>query len=356
MAGTKRKTGNNRWRLEYMCDGERYSQYVTANSTTEADKKLSLFVTEVEKGIYRKDNGMTFTEFAQLFIDKYATDNLSPTTLQDYKSRLNKYILDEIGRMKLNKIKRLQIQEFANKLVKEYNLSSKTATNYIKLISSILSKAVEWDYIEYNVADKVNIPKNFEKRKKKVILYSYEEVKEFLEKLELLEDKELQIATYTSFYTGARRGEVIGLAFEDFDFEICSIDFNSNKIKVNGGTQEKDIKTGKNRLFYVPKSYIKKVEEYYNYLGRPDKSTKLFTMHPDTFSKNFKQFLKDNNLRVIKLKDLRPLNESILVNKGIDVVNAAKRLGHLPSTGVNYYLDEIPEEDKKASEVLENLF
>ena len=49
MAGTKRKTGKNKWRLEYMLDGERYSQYVTATSPTDADRQLALFITEIEK-------------------------------------------------------------------------------------------------------------------------------------------------------------------------------------------------------------------------------------------------------------------------------------------------------------------
>lgn len=356
MAGTIRKRGKNSYYLEYMCDGERYSQTVKANSLSEATKKLALFVAEVEKGKYKNNSGLTFTEFAQMFIDKYATDNLSPTTLRDYKHRLNKYILDEIGTTKITKIKKIQIQEFANKLVKEYNLSSKSAKNDIKLISSILSKAIEWNYIDYNVADKISIPKNLEKQKKKVVLYSYEEIKSFLEKLELLENKELQIAIYTSFYTGARRGEVMALEFKDFNFKKCTIDLSKNKVAVKGGTQEKDIKTGKNRLFYVPKIYIDRVQEYYKYLGKPKKDTKLFNMHPDTFSGEFKKFLNNNNLRKINLKDLRALNESILVNQGIDVVSAAKRLGHLPSTATNYYLDQIPEEDKKASEVLQNLF
>lgn len=356
MAGTMRKRGRNSYFLEYMCDGERYSQSVKANSPSEARTKLALFVAEVENGKYRKDTGMTFTELAQLFIDKYATDNLSPTTLRDYKNRLNKYICKEIGTTKINRLKRLQIQELANKLVKEYNLSSKTAKNDIALISSILNKGIEWDYLDYNVADKISIPKNFEKSRKKVVLYSYDEIKNFLEKLEQLEDKELQIAIYTSFYTGARRGEVMALTFNDFNFKRCSIDFNKNKVSVKGGTKEKDIKNSKNRLFYVPKVYIDKIKEYYEQLGKPKKETKLFKMHPDTFSKEFKEFLSDNNLRNINLKDLRALNESILVNKGLDVVSVAKRLGHLPSTATNYYLDQIPEEDKKASEILQNLF
>lgn len=355
MAGTIRKRGNSYY-LEYMYDGERYSQTVKAKSPHEAETKLALFIAEVEKGKYSNANAISFTDFAQLWIDKYATDNLSPTTLRNYKSSLNKYILDDIGRLKLKRIKRLHIQELANKLVKEYNLSSKTVKNQIKLISSILNKAIEWDFIDYNVADKVSIPKNVEKQKKKVVLYSYDEIKSFIEALNKLEDKELQIAIYTSFYTGARRGEVMALTFNDIDFEKETIDFNKNKVNTVGGTQLKDIKTGKNRLFYVPSAYIEKVQEYYTYLGKPKKETNLFKMHPDTFSKDFKKFLSDNNLREINLKDLRALNESILVNKGLDVVSVAKRLGHLPSTATNYYLDQIPEEDKKASEVLENLF
>lgn len=121
MAGTKRKTVENRWRLEYMYEGERYSRYVSASSPSEASRKLSLFVAEVEKGNYSNQSSITFVEMAQMFLDKYAKNNLSDTTVINYKCQLNKYILDEIGRYKLNKLKKLHIQDFANKLYEEYN-------------------------------------------------------------------------------------------------------------------------------------------------------------------------------------------------------------------------------------------
>lgn len=356
MAGTKREIGKNKYRLEYMFQGERYSQNVTATSPTDASKKLALFVAEIEKGNYARQSSITFVEFSQLWLDKYAKPNLSDTTVRDYKGRLNKYILDEIGIRKLNTLKRIHIQELANKLVEEYNLSSKSAKNYIKLISSILSKAVEWEFVQNNVADKVSIPKNFEKEKKKVILYSYEEIKLFITALENLEDVELQMAIYSSMITGARRGEVLGLSFNDFNYERNTVCCSKNKIAISGGTKLKETKTGKSRLFYVPSAYIKKIQEYYLYKGSPSKNTLLFDMHPDTYSKNFKNFLSNNNLREINLKDLRALNESILVNNGIDVISASKRLGHLPSTATNYYLDQIPEEDKKSSKVIEKIF
>ena len=84
MAGTMRKRGKNSYYLEYMCDGIRYSQSVKANSPTEASKKLALFITEVEKGTYKNNSGMTFTELSQMFLDKYAKNNLSDTTIINY--------------------------------------------------------------------------------------------------------------------------------------------------------------------------------------------------------------------------------------------------------------------------------
>lgn len=356
MAGTMRKRGKSSYYLEYMYEGKRYSQTIKANSNSEASKKLAQFVTEIEKGNYSATSTYSFTELAQLFLDKYGKDNLSDTTYRNYKNMLNNHILDEIGSIKINRLKRIQIQELANLLLNEYNLSSKTIKNHIKVISAILNKGIEWDLLDNNVADKVSIPKNIEKQKKKVVLYSYEELDLFIKALDKLEDTELQIAIYTSLYTGARRGEVMALTFNDINFNKCTIDLNKSKINIPNGTKIKDIKTGKNRLFYVPNNYIEKIKDYYNYLGKPNKNTELFTMHPDTFSKKFKDFLKETNLREINLKDLRALNESILVNQGLDVVSVAKRLGHLPSTATNYYLDQIPEEDKKASEILQNLF
>ena len=171
---------------------------------------------------------MSFTELAQLFLDKYGKDNLSDTTYRNYKNILNNHILDEIGSIKINKLKRLQIQELANKLVDEYNLSSKTVKNHIKLISAILNKGIEWDLLGNNVADRVSIPKNQKKTKKKVVLYSYKELDLFVEALEKLKNKELQMAIYTSLNTGARRGEVMALTFDDINTKRCSIDLNKS--------------------------------------------------------------------------------------------------------------------------------
>ena len=75
MAGTYVKRGN-KYRLQYMKDGQRYSTTVEANTDKEAKTKLAEFVTEVEKGLFYNTN-YTFFEFAQIWIDEVQKPNSS---------------------------------------------------------------------------------------------------------------------------------------------------------------------------------------------------------------------------------------------------------------------------------------
>ena len=79
-------------------------------------------------------------------------------------------------------------------------------------------------------------------------------------------------------------------------------------------------------------------------------------MYPSTYTRQWIDFVKQNNLKYITLHDLRHTNGSILASKGVDIVTIAKRLGHLPATASSYYLHAVSEEDKKASKKLEKLF
>lgn len=352
MAGTKRKRGKNSYFLEYMYEGERYFQTVKATSPSEADRKLALFIAEVEKGNYNNQSSITFTEMAQMFLDKYAKNNLSDTTVINYKCQLNKYILDNIGTYKLSKLKKLHIQDFANKLYEEYNLSSKTIKNYINLISSILEKAIEWGYISTNVANNVNIPKNYNKPKKEQEIYNNEEIKLLFEALKN-EEEPFKTMVYISFYTGARRGEVLALRWKDIDFDNNIINIVQNKIRKVDGTKIKETKNKRSRNFVAPQVLMTKIKEIYNNQNKEDL---MFDYYPATYTRMWQNFIKRHNLKYITLHDLRHTNGSILASKGVDIVTIAKRLGHLPATASAYYLHAVSEEDKKASEKLDNLF
>ncbi len=351
MAGTMRKRGKNSYFLEYMCDGERYSQTVKASSPSDARTKLALFIAEVEKGQYKNNNGITFTDLAQMFLDKHAKNNLSDTTIINYKYQLNKHILPNIGHYKINRLKRLHIQDLANKECDEYNLASKTIKNDIKLISAILEKGIEWDLLQINVAHKVTIPNNKNKPKKEQNIYNNNEIKLFFQALDKTEDP-FKTMTYVSFYTGARRGEVLALRWKDIDFEKNIIHIEQNKVRTVNGTIIKETKNKRSREFLAPKKLMEKLKNFY---ANQDPNELLFNFHPSTYSRQWAKFIKENNLKYITLHNLRHTNGSILASKGIDVATIAKRLGHRPETALVYYIHPVSEEDKHASQELDNL-
>lgn len=351
MAGTYRKRGKSSYYLEYMYNGERYSQTVRANSDSEASRKLALFIAEVEKSSYNTSK-LTFTELAQMFIDKHCKNNLSESTTRNYKYQLNSHILDELGRYNITKLKRLHIQDYANKLLEEYNLSSKTIKNDIKLISAILEKGIEWDLIQINVAHKVAIPINKNKPKKEQQIYNNEEIKQLFDKLKTAPEP-FKTMVYISFYTGARRGEVLALRWKDIDFDNNIIHINQNKVPKTGGALITTTKNKNVRQFVAPDVLMNKIKEYYN---NQNEDELLFDMYPTTYTRQWTEFVKENNLKPITLHDLRHTNGSILASKGIDIVTIAHRLGHLPATASSYYLHAVTEEDKKASQKLDSLF
>ena len=84
MAGTVRHIKDNKYRLEYMLDGQRYSKNIKANNLTQARKLLAIFVTEIEEGIYQGNSNVDFADFAQTFIDDYARQQCQPVTVEGY--------------------------------------------------------------------------------------------------------------------------------------------------------------------------------------------------------------------------------------------------------------------------------
>ena len=166
------------------------------------------------------------------------------------------------------------------------------------------------------------------------------------------EPEPFKTMVYVSFYTGARRGEVLALRWRDIDFKNNIISVTQNKIRKTNGTMIKETKNKRSRSFVAPKVLMNKLKEIYNN-QLPDEL--IFNYYPSTYTRMWQEFVGRHNLKYITLHDLRHTNGSLLASKGVDIVTIAQRLGHLPATASAYYLHAVSEEDKKASEKLDNL-
>ena len=235
----------------------------------------------------------------------------------------------------------------------------------------MLHRAVYWQLITHNPAERVQPPKT---QKPKRDCYDEEQTRILVDNLEKLtgNDIKYRVAILLDIFTGARLGELVGLEWSDIDFNngIISID-KSSQYLCDKGIFTKTPKTDSSiRDVAVPTFVISLLREYKLWYDEQKalygelwiNSDRLFVqadgkpMHPSTISKWFVKFVKDCGLPEISFHGLRHTNATLLISQNIDVAVVAARLGHAQiSTTFNFYVHPVISHNKVARNVLENL-
>lgn len=170
-------------------------------------------------------------------------------------------------------------------------------------------------------------------------------------------------------FTELKRREVLWLEWQDVDLKNSSIIVKQTSQYVSSiGIYTKDSKTEKsNRFINIPDSITKllKKNNQKKRLKLGDKwinTNHLFvqwddsSIHPDTITKCFRQFLKDKNLPHITFHGLFHTHATWLISQGLDVRTVSNRLGHAQtSITLNIYTHAFAKIDREASDKFDNL-
>ena len=181
MTGSIEKRGKNSYRLVvfkgYDLDGRpiRHQKTIHCKKKSEAQIELAKFLTEVESGLIVDGNIPTFAQYVEIWTKDYALKELAPSTYYRYKRMLEPRITPYFGHYKLNKIKPTDIMRFYDlleedtQIIRRKNnngkktrkpLSQKTILEHHRLLSAMLHKAVYWQLIVSNPAERVQPPKH----------------------------------------------------------------------------------------------------------------------------------------------------------------------------------------------------
>ena len=391
MAGSIEKRGKNSYRLIYTNGYDLHGNVIRHTKTIHGTKKdaeveLAKFVTEVQNGLVVDGKSLKFSEFVEIWKRDYGSKELAPSTYKRYCRILETRLLPYFGHFYLNKIKPTDIMRFYDLLEKDTQLvrkkgnngqknkrplSGKTILEHHRLIRAMLHKAVYWQLLVNNPAERVQPPRA---RKPKRKFYDDEQCKILLENLTALQNDQIKykVAIILTIFTGVRLGELMGLEWQDIDFRTGIISINrSSQYLADKGVFTKTPKTESSiREVAVPDFVVSLLEEYklwYNdqksiYGELWYESDRLFVqadgkpMHPSTISKWFVKYVGQIGLPVINFHGLRHTNATLLISQNIDVAVVAARLGHAQiTTTFNFYVHPIISHNRNAGNVLENL-
>ena len=336
----------------------------------ELNKAAVLFEEQCSHGI--PTSTIKLADFCPKYLE-IVEATISPTTMQFYKSQIDKYIIPSLGHLKLKEIKTAHVQGYVKELTSLTNkdgapISAATVRRYLTVLQSVLTQAVKLDLIADTPAktEKLSLPKVVEQ---KIEIFTKQQAAEMLNCLEQ-EDLQFQVLVQLAIHTGARRGELVSLRFSDIDYETAKLTIERAAIKVKD--EEVQIKAPKDyeiRMVSLNQACLdlitllkKEKESQARRLG--DKWVEgdwLFTqcngeiIHPHSPTKQFSKFLKRHGLPHRKLHSLRHTSATLLLYGGANIKQVQGRLGHGDIETTNKYLKYIEEADVESSNILDTM-
>lgn len=166
---------------------------------------------------------ITFREYADRWMNVYKVGKLKPSTIATYKKHLCAHVLPAFGEREIASITTEDIQLFLND--RNY-LAKKTLSSMRHFMGEVFKDAVEDGLIEKDptASRRISIPSTKANEREALPL---DQFKEIISNLKLLSAQDKQFLVLVMF-TGMRRGEVLGLRWEDIDTEAGLIHIRRN--------------------------------------------------------------------------------------------------------------------------------
>ena len=296
------------------------------NTKAQAEMLLSKLIQEHDKGTLTDSNRVSLNDWLDTWLS--SKTGIEDGTRKKYFDEL-KPIRERLGRSKLQKLRPTNIRQAYNDMVNS-GCSQRALKKAKTHLNAALKLAVVEEVIARNPAESVKVEKPRVSTEKKAQAWTPKEVQTFL-------DGAKANSRYNAFYMmltlGLRRGETLGLMWEDIDLDVGQIRIRRSYSEVNGRAIMKGVKTEKSkRTLYLSQDLIMMLETmqakrnndlvFPSMVGTP--------IHPRNLNRSFYKILKKLPTPVPKIRvhDLRHTHATLALKSGVQPEHVSERLGH----------------------------
>ncbi len=255
-----------------------------------------------------------------------------------HKSKI--YLISQLtqmfGNLPLKRFNSMLLEQYQTEKLKHGNKPA-TVNRLLSTISHMFTKAVEWDMVDDTMIKKIRKVKLLPEGNKRLRFLNKEECQALIQAC----SPHLQPIVITALNTGMRKGEILGLRWDQVDLNHGFILLDKTK---NGERREIPInQTLKDTL----QSLTIKMGSPYVFIDS------LGNRYGDV-KKSFKTALKKVEIDDFRFHDLRHTAASHLIMAGVDLTTVKELLGHKDISQTLRYSHLAPSHKIKAIDMLDN--
>ncbi|MFJ7308827.1 tyrosine-type recombinase/integrase [Peribacillus frigoritolerans] len=263
--------------------------------------------------------------------------NVSVTTAENRWYSIKKHILPYFGSTPVDKITTSMLNQFYRDKLDE-NLKEKTVRELHTLIKQAFDQALIDKIAKENpsVLAKPPIPQSVE-----IQPWTKEQAKQFLKVVEGTSDEAVYVV---AIFTGMRKGEILGLKWDDIDLERGKVHVRRSVARIKGsGLILKNVKTKKSKRqisispyvvnvlkkhYLKQQDWIERLNEEYNDRGMVFCAENGNLKDPNNLLREFNRYVRLAGIRKVRIHDLRHLHATLLLENGENPKVVQERLGH----------------------------
>jgi integrase len=345
--------------------GRRRQKRVTATTKRECEEKLRALLDQADVGEVVTNEKLTVTGFAAQWLEA-VEPSLRPSTFRRYADMLRVHILPQLGKRPLALLTPFDLQRFyANRLA--YGLSSTSVHHLHVMLHRVLKQAERWGMVTRNVSSLVDAPR---RTFPEITTWNLEQVNHFFT---IADQHDLAALWRLALLTGMRRGELLGLKWEDIDLDRGVLAVRRTMSRGKGGQWELgQPKTASGRRsIALPASCVTvlrkqranqnvqrlRLGELWQDCGFVFTNRTGESLHVNSLGAAFKAVTATSGLPVIRFHDLRHTSATLLLAQGVHPKIVQERLGHADiSMTLNRYSHVTPDMQRSAADMLDATF
>lgn len=292
---------------------------------------------------------MKLANFVEVYFNDKGT-RLKERSIMTKRTLIETKIIPYFGEKAMNEITAVDIIKWQNML-----MNQEYSPTYLRMIQNQLTALFNHAERFYDLRDNPckKVDKMGRSNARELNFWTKDEYEVFIKGFGA-EDEMYRIIFQMLFWLGCRIGEVLALTASDIDLENGTISVSKTYFRRNKTDYITSPKTeSSNRKITIPKFLKGEIKEYLDRQYELAPEDRIFPITDRAVQKKMKQKTEETKLKPIRVHDLRHSHIALLIEKGLQPLIIAQRVGHdSVNTTMNIYGHLYPNKQKEVADLL----